>query len=178
MKETIDELKGIAAEVKAGFGNLSLEQLNWKANVDSWSIGQCLEHLILTNNQMLNEISKCVDGTHKNSIWESWSPFTSFLGGFLIKSMKSDRKKFKAPSKLIVPPSEISAKITEEFDENQRLVIAELIKLENADTEKIVLTSPFMSLMTYKLKDAITILIEHEKRHIRQAARVLKLQSE
>nr|HRK52160.1 hypothetical protein [Pyrinomonadaceae bacterium] len=43
-----------------------------------------------------------------------------------------------------------------------------------ADRQKTVVTSPFLAVFTYKLDDAFTVLIEHSKRHIRQAKRVME----
>ena len=88
--------------------------------------------------------------------------------------MKSDEKKFKAPSKTIVPPSDVDGKIVEQFIENNQKITKIFAKLEGVDLQKTVITSPFMSLMTYSLADAVTILVEHEKRHFRQAERVLQ----
>lgn len=174
MNEIISELEQISAKTKENFGKFSAEQINWKPSAESWSIGQCFEHLILTNNQMLSAIEKVADGKHQNSFWENWSPFSGFLGGFLNKSMVSDGKKFKAPSQTIVPPSNIDAKIFEQFIENNQKVTTIFAKLAGVDLQKTVITSPFMSLMTYKLADGLKILVEHEKRHFRQAERVIK----
>ena len=33
--------------VKIEFSNIRLEQLNWKPSPDQWSIGQCLDHLLV-----------------------------------------------------------------------------------------------------------------------------------
>jgi hypothetical protein len=35
-------------------------------------------------------------------------------------------------------------------------------------------SSPFLAVMTYTLDDAYTVLVEHSKRHIRQAKRVME----
>ena len=46
--------------------------------------------------------------------------------------------------------------------------------LDKFDWHKTVVTSPFLSLMTYRLDIAFEIAVEHEKRHFRQAERVTK----
>ena len=165
------QLDEITDEVRAEFGGMTAEQLNWKPNADGWSIAQCLDHLILTNNLMLPAVEAKVRGA-ANTFWESWSPFTGIGGRFLSRTMLKDNKKFKAPSNEIVPPSEISPDIVDRFAENQSLVAEKIDKCAHLDWGRTVITSPFMRLMTYKLSDGITILVEHEKRHIRQAKRV------
>ncbi len=92
----------------------------------------------------------------------------------MVNSLKKDERKFKAPSKKIVPPSEIDENIIELFAAHQSELIEKIKKTETADWNKIKITSPFMKLITYRLSDGFNIVVEHERRHLRQAGRVLK----
>lgn len=175
LSKLIDETKQIAEDAKKTFGHLSAEQVNWKPSAEAWSVGQCFEHLIKSNNAFNDEFEKLAAGTRKNSFWENWSPLTSFFGNFLIKSLKSDKKKFKAPSKAIVPPSTVDADIIEKFAEHQAEVIEKIKSTANMDWQKTIITSPFLKLMTYRLTDSYVIMVEHEKRHFRQAKRVMEM---
>lgn len=141
---------------------------------DGWSVAQCLDHLIKSNEAFLPEFDKLATGKRANTFWENWSPFTGFVGSFLIKSLKDDSKKYKAPAKSIVPPSTIEGNIVRGFEENIGVLKKCLDDCAEADREKPVMTSPFLSVMTYKLDDAYTMLIEHGERHIRQARRVME----
>src|SRR5690349_10634307 len=115
MKELISELEKISGDVRSTFGNLSAEQLNWRVSAASWSVGQCFEHLIKTNSLFFPELEKIEQGTRKNSFLENYSPLSGFFGNLLINSLRKDERKFKAPSKEIVPPSEVKADIIEQF---------------------------------------------------------------
>lgn len=174
MNEIISELEKISENTKQTFGDLSPEQLNWKPSAESWSVAQCFEHLIKTDSLFFPEFEKIANGTRTNSFLESWSPLSGIFGKMLINTLKKDNKKFKAPSQDIVPPSEIGADIIEKFQTHIANVINKIKATENADWQKTVVTSPFMSLMTYKLGDGYQIIVEHNKRHFRQAERVLK----
>ena len=44
--------------------------------------------------------------------------------------------------------------------------------MADLDWDKAKITSPFMRLMTYSVRDGLSIVVEHEKRHFRQAVRV------
>lgn len=166
------QLSEISELAKSKFGGLNAEQINFKPAADSWSIGQCFEHLIMTNDQISDAVQKVADGSHVNSVWENWSPFTSFFGNFLIKSMKRDDKKFKVPSKTIVPPSNIDPQIVEKFIDNNAKLIDLFGRIDSVDPDKTVITSPFMGFVTYKLGHGMTVIVEHERRHLRQAERV------
>jgi len=163
-----------ADDAAAAFGGLTSEQLNWKPAEKSWSVGQCLDHIIKTNHEFDGEFAKMAAGTRKNSIWENYSPFTGWAGRFLITAVTEDSKKAKAPSERIVPPSDIDENIVDTFVEEIAAVNQKVELIADADRERTIVTSPFLFVFTYKLDDALTVLVEHTKRHIRQAKRVME----
>ena len=166
------QLTAAADDARSAFGKLSPEQLNWKPSETGWSVGQCLEHIIKTNTEFYDDFDLIATGGRTNSVWENWSPMTGFFGRFLIKTLSNDAKKTKAPSKKIVPPSDISADIVERFVAHHAELNEKIAATANADWDKTVVTSPFLAIMTYRLSDGYRIVVEHSKRHIRQAKRV------
>lgn len=176
MDERITEItaamKQVADDARATFGNLTPEQLNWKPAPDSWSVGQCFEHIIKTNEQFYPEFEKLASGTRKNTFFQTYSPFTGMMGRFLIRAVSEDSKKAKAPSKDIVPPSNISGDVIDRFAMHIDGVNQLIYRCSGADRRKTVVSSPFLSVFTYTLDDAYTVLVEHTKRHFRQAKRV------
>ncbi|MBS1793699.1 MAG: DinB family protein [Acidobacteria bacterium] len=177
MNEIIPELQTISDDARKTFGALSAERLNWRPAPDAWSVGQCFEHLIKSNELLFDEIDRVAAGDRRNSFWENWSPLTGFGGGFLIKSLRSDQKKFKIPTPKIAPPSAVDAAIIEKFADHQAELIGKIERCANVDRRKIVVTSPFLKLMTYRFDDGLTIIVEHEKRHFRQAERVTQTEN-
>lgn len=172
IKHITEELQKVSDDALEAFGGLSPEQLNWKPSADGWSVGQCFEHIIKTNLEFYPEFEKLAAGTRKNSFWENWSPFTGWAGRFLINAVSVDSKKAKAPSKRIVPGSNVEPNIIERFANHVEEVNKKVEACANADAKKTVVTSPFLAVFTYSLDDAYTVLIEHTKRHFRQAKRV------
>ena len=171
------ELESIAAAVQSSFGDLTSEQINWKPDADGWSVGQCFEHLIKTNELFYGELDKIAGGARVNSFLENYSPLSGFFGNLLIGSLKKDARKFKVPSPKIVPPSEIDAHIVEIFAAHQSELIGKIKLTKAADWRRIKVTSPFMKLVTYKLADGYRVVVEHEKRHVRQAEKILKMEN-
>jgi DinB superfamily len=174
IRSIISDMDAVAADAKATFGTLSNDQLNWKPGEKSWSVAQCLDHIIKTNEQFYPEFAKLATGTRKNTFWENISPLTGWGGPFLIKAVSEDSKKAKAPSKAIVPPSDIDAGIVDKFAEHIAEVNKKIESVADTDRKKTVVTSPFLVIFTYTLDDAYTVLVEHSKRHIRQARRVME----
>ena len=167
------QMSEIAADAKAAFGSLTVEQLNWKLSENSWSVAQCLDHIIKTNHEFDAEFEKLASGTRKNSFWESYSPFSGWAGNFLIGVIKNDAKKAKAPTQRIVPPSDVDAGIVDTLLNEIAEVNKKIEACAAADRQKTVVTSPFLKVFTYKLDDALTVLVEHSRRHVRQAKRVM-----
>lgn len=165
-------MRSIADDATANFGHLTNEQLNWKPSENAWSVAQCLDHLIKTSEQFYPEFDRLSAGTRRNTFWESWSPLSGFFGRFLVNAVMNDSKKVKAPSKSIVPPSDVPADIVERFARSVGEVNGKIEACADVDRQRTVVTSPFLSLMTYRLDDAYSVLVEHSKRHIRQAKRV------
>jgi uncharacterized damage-inducible protein DinB len=171
LNDLVADLERVSADARKNFGHLSAEQLNWKPSAEAWSVGQCLEHLIVTNKSYFDELDGVIAGTRKNSFWEKWSPLTSFAGKLLIDSLKSEGRKVKTTAKM-TPPSEVAPGVVENFAAHQSELIEKIKRAAGADWRKIVLTSPFAKMMTYTLADGLQSIVEHERRHLRQAERV------
>jgi hypothetical protein len=177
LSNLISELEAISGDARKTFGNLSPAQINWKPSADDWSVGQCFEHLIKTNALFLPELERVASGGRRNSFLENYSPLSSFFGNLMVNSLKKDGRKFKAPSPKIVPRSDVDARIVEQFAAHQADLVERIRKTTAADWEKTKITSPFMRLITYKLADGFRILVEHERRHLRQASRVTQAEN-
>lgn len=173
LSSIIDELESVDREVRDLFGKLSPEQLNWRPAEDSWSVAQCIEHLILTNKMFFRELDAMIEKGRENTFWETWSPLTGVFTKLYFWYIRNDSKKVKAPVKKIVPASEVSSDVLERFSEVQSEFIEKLRRIGDEKAQKSVLSSPFLKLVTYKFCDGILILGEHERRHIRQALRVM-----
>src|SRR3982750_1803242 len=114
----VSQFETVTTDVKRSFGGLSAEQLNWKPAPESWSVGQCLDHLIKSNEEFYPELEKLAAGTRKNTFWQNWSPLSGIAGAFLVSTLKKDGQKVKTNQKMS-PPSEIDADIVDRFIKHQ-----------------------------------------------------------
>lgn len=173
MNDLTKELKSIVINTQKVFGSLSAEQINWKPDAGSWSIGQCFEHLIKSNELYYKDFDGVAENTRRNSFYENYSPLSGFFGKFIANALKKDNQKVKTIPQA-VPPSEVDGQIIEKFAAHQAKLIEKIEAMENADWRKTKITSPFLKVATYSLTDTFQIIIEHEKRHFRQAERVIQ----
>ncbi len=175
MDEYIAELQKISAEANRTFGILSAEQINWKPDAKTWSIGQCFEHLIITNSLYFPAIQKVIDGNHHNNFF-SKIPFSTNLIAVLMKnSLKPEQPRKMKTFKIFEPTtSNISNTIFEDFAENNQELIRMIEAAKDLDIHKIKIAEPLNVALNLRLDDAFEILMLHEKRHFLQAERILR----
>ncbi len=175
MSEIITELQNISADVQKTFGKLLAEQINWKPNAENWSVGQCFEHLIVTNKLYFPNIQKVIDGTHRNNFF-SKIPFATDLIAVLMKNSLNPEQKRKMKTFKIFEPSasNVSETIFEDFAENQQELIEKVKAVNGFDLHKIKISEPLSIALNLRLDDAFEILAMHEKRHFKQAERVME----
>jgi hypothetical protein len=175
LSELIAETKSVSERVEQTFGALSAAQLNWKPGEDSWSVAQCLDHLMTTNRLEFPAIENALRAGYKNPFW-SKIPFLSKVCGrigiYLFKPQNP--RKFKAPKSFQPSRSDFDEKIVANFLDHQQDLIGKMERCRNLNVRKTKIVSPVSDAITYSLADAFRILVVHEQRHFEQARRVTK----
>jgi uncharacterized damage-inducible protein DinB len=175
MGELVNELDQITETAQAALRGLTREQLNWTPMADSWSIAQCLDHLITINGLYFPLLAALRTGPTKPTLWERYSPFSRVLGRLLIKTLSPEYPgQTKTSSKAEPSRSEIDVGIVDRFARHQTELIGHLRLIPHSvDRQRTIVTSPLLRWVTYNLDDCLTILVVHEKRHWQQAKRVM-----
>jgi len=169
--------KGNEAREKAkqAFGDLSPAQLNWKPGDDSWSVGQCLDHLVVSDCLYFPSLKKIAEGKYEMSFWENWNPLAWLFGKMLeTQIVEKPQKKLYAP-KIFLPDDKTDTGILERFHKHLDSLLGYIADCSKVDIDKIHITSPVSAIATYSLRRCITILIQHEHRHLNQAIRVKEM---
>ena len=167
--------RGVQARGKVleNFRKISHKQFNWKPSPASWSIAQCLEHLVISDRSYFQVLEKIINGKYTLSFWEKYSPFSGLLGKMLIDNLQEEvKRKTKTSDKLVPAMSEKDPSFINDYLENLDTFMKYISACRQVDLNKTIITSPMLGFVTYSLKDAITFLPEHEHRHINQAIRV------
>ena len=173
----ISNAKIISDEVRETFGNLSAEQINWKPNSETWSVGQNFDHLITTNNLYFANIQKVADGTHINN-WFSVIPlFSNLVGQQLKKAVSPDSlKKIKTFPIFEASQSDISDAIIGDFGKHQEHLISLMEAVKDQNIRKIKISTPISDAINVCLSDALEVIVMHERRHFNQAKRVTEFE--
>jgi len=167
------ELQAVGEEASKVFGGLSAAQLNWKPSAEQWSVGQCFDHLIVTNRTFFPVMERVAAGTFKSSLWGRVSPFSGYFGRYILGALDPSKgKKIKAPRAFLPASSDVGADVIGRFVENLSEVSARMRATGRADLGRTVVTSPAMALVTYSLFDVYRIFVAHARSHFEQARRV------
>ena len=174
LSQVMAELDAVAADARKVFGALEAHQLNWKPSAEQWSVGQCFDHLIVTNSEYFPVFDEIARGEKRTTLRQRLPVWPGFCGRFLINALSSTKQKFKAPPKFQPTLSAVDAGIINRFVAHQAEVAAKLASFERVAADKIIIYSPVTKLMTYSLLDACRLIAAHERRHFAQAQRVLE----
>lgn len=173
LKSCINELDKIPDIIQEEFGYLSEKQLNWKPNQKSWSILQCLEHLIISDTLYDETFQNILKKYPKNS--ENKEVKFSWLGKWLLNAVNpSNSNKIPAPKKFQV---NIQVNYNKEETINRYLGRVQKLKnyfqqFEGLDLNQIYLSSPALWILRYNLSACIQIMTYHHQRHIIQGVKV------
>jgi len=83
-------------------------------------------------------------------------------------------KPMKNPPAFAPAQSNLPATIVSDFKKQQLQLCAIIAKLDDADLNKTIVSSPALGLITYSLHDLLIILAGHEQRHLQQAKNILQ----
>jgi hypothetical protein len=175
LEDLLHEVSLISKKVQAEFGRLSVEQLNWKPSPDQWSIAQCLDHLIQSNRQYFPLLEAVANGTRKQSFMEKLPGLPGFFGKMMLKALDpSNQKKLKSPASFQPSASQLPPTIVADFVQQQQQLTRLIKATDHVDHQKTIVSSPVSGLITFSLKDGISIIVVHEERHFMQAKRLLQ----
>lgn len=175
---TLDEVRAdlerTTADVRAAFGGLNVQQLNWKIADSSWSVAQCLEHLVNANREMGEGIRKATAPGAQRAFWQRVPGWPRLGGRLMVRSLAPvPTRKLKAPPALRPSASAIAAGVVERFADSQQAVANLMGELHGRDLGAVTMISPFASFVSYSVLDALRIIATHERRHVEQAKRVM-----
>ncbi|REE00104.1 DinB family protein [Marinoscillum furvescens] len=174
LEEWIQNAALIHHEINELFDGLSEDQLNNKPSPQKWSIGEQLEHLMVSNTLYFPKLKAIAAGKHKNPSAARFTYLPQFFGKSILKAVQPDNeKKLKTSRKFLPDQKHHTLQLKDKFSRHQDELI-ELVKNTNhIDHKKAIITSPANRLIFYYLEDAIKIILAHERRHIHQAQQLL-----
>lgn len=175
LAEVATGLEAVAPDADATFGSLDSRQLNWRPAPGQWSAGQCLQHLIVTNEQMLASAEAALDDTRQRSLWQRLPVLPRLLGPLMVRSQApSGTRKFKTPARARPTPDDVPADSVQRFVEQHREIVGRVRAMDERRAAQSIMASPFAAVVTYSVLDGLRLMLAHDHRHIEQARRVVQ----
>ncbi|MEO8482019.1 MAG: DinB family protein [Acidobacteriota bacterium] len=151
---------------------LTYEQLNWTPAPGAWSVGQCLQHLLIANQVYLQPISKALDGRPPSPVNEvrlGW--FSSwFIRTYIAPSSSGARS--PAPKKIRPAQDDVDLSVLDAFLASNLAARELIFRAGHYDVNRIRFKNPLVPLVRFTVGTGLEIVSNHERRHLLQAERV------
>lgn len=156
------------------FKSLSEDQINWKPAAGSWSIAECIDHLIVTNKLYLNEIEKQFAAKQIKIEYSRSEVKHKWLSKFIIKAVEpSNIKKAKTFPVFMPSMSKYGKEVFNYFYEVQNNLINLVSSAKDLDFNKYVMSSPAAKIIKENFCDVLEIIRLHDRRHFNQAEKLI-----
>ena len=150
---------------------LTPDQLNWKPTGDSWSVGQCLDHLLVANDVYLPAIADALEHQRPSPVPDITPGWFGrwFIRNFIEPSPSGS--KARAPRK-IVPAPHVDPSVLDRFLRSNEAARDLVRRAGPFDVNRIRFRNPFVPLFRFTVGTGFEILSRHQSRHLLQAERV------
>jgi hypothetical protein len=176
--ELMAELARLAFEASRLAAPLDEERFNWQPEPGkSWSVGQCLEHLVRSNRLYLDAMEDVARAAAKAEGHCDPIPLDpGRLGRWFVGEMEPPPKRRMTSPKKSQPPSMCMKEATlVAFAGEQQRIIEFVRETACLDCNEIQFKNPFLyGLRVFNLATGLLVLAAHERRHLWQAAQVVE----
>jgi len=164
----INELDASDRRAESIAKGLSAPQLNWQPRPGAWSIGQCLEHLRISNEALVPAISEALEGGQRETIDEIKLGWFSgwFIRNFIAPNPGGARA--RAPKK-IEPAQQVEPSVLEGFLRSNQAARDLVRRASGYDVNRIRYKNPFLPLLRFTVGAGLEIISKHGSRHLLQA---------
>ena len=165
------ELSANEQNARALMAGLTEDQLNWQPALGSWSIGQCLEHLCITNEAYLPAIATALKGIPDAPVEDITPGWFGrwFLRKFVEPSV--DSKRVTAPAK-IRPGTRAELSVLDRLVSTNQACRELIEKARAKDVNRIRFRNPLIGAIRFTVGTGLQIVASHERRHLLQAQKV------
>jgi hypothetical protein len=153
---------------------LTVAQLNWKPGPQAWSIGQCLEHLCISNEVYVVPMAVALDTTPRGAV-DDITP-GRFGRAFIRRYIEpaEQKKPARAPRKIVPVSSQLVLTIVDRFRKSNEGIRRVIEQARPHDINHVRFRNPFVPVIRFSVGTGLLILTRHNHRHLGQAERVTR----
>lgn len=176
LTDVLFRLEQVSRDVHDHFYNLEATQLLWQPAEHSWSIAQCLSHLIVTDTSYFPQVESVLNGTYTRPAL-SYLPFlTGFWGRVILKTVGARVNTPIRTLEKFQPEKNINGEsIVRRYEEHIEKLSAYIRKTDSFKHKRIYFKSPAGQYIVYSLKHTLMLMANHHERHYHQALQVMQM---
>lgn len=164
----------VEERVRAAVVGLTPEQLTWRPPQGGWCVGECLEHISVTNELYCEGTQVVLGGTPKIAAETAPDFKPGPIAARFIRMLEPGKRRYKAP-KPFQPDAAgpVGAGAVDRFFEVHTRVGAVIDSMATVDLTRTRVASPVSSFIRFRIGDMMDVMLVHAKRHVLQAERVI-----
>jgi hypothetical protein len=173
-------LDAIERDARTLIDGVSDAQGVWRADLTSWSIAHCLDHLATANRVYLEAMTPPAERARQQGRRRRGPAVPGLIGGWFVRSMEPPvRPRFRmtAPKKIVPRESPPLGDAAAQFLMSHDEVRAFLRTYADIDLAHVVFPNPFIRGVRFSLATGLHVLEAHERRHLWQAWNVRRAMS-
>jgi hypothetical protein len=141
--ELATEVQAHLDEVLRDYSVINERQLNWTVHPDRWSIGQCLDHLVVMDRRYLDRLVPAVAGARARRRLGTGPYPGSAFGRWFTRQVGPMATPKTAPAQVAPSQSEgVPADVADRFMRNERDLLALLEDARVDDMHRVLIGSP------------------------------------
>lgn len=151
----------------------SFDPLNNRLNNESWSVLECLQHLVMYGDFYLPEIETKIKSSKTQAVTD-FKP--GILGNYFAKSMLPKEKLNKMKTFKSMNPiySDLDKTVIKSLQNQLQKMLILLEEAKKVNLNKIKTSVSISPLIKLKLGDTFRVVIYHNERHMQQSKNTLK----
>jgi hypothetical protein len=166
------ELDTADARATVLVNGLTMAQLNWKPHAAAWSVGQCVEHLCISNELYVEAMAKSLGRRASGSVDEI-TP--GWFGRWFIRTYiepTTQSRRARAPRRIVPVAKQIDVSILDRFIASNTRMRDFMGRVAAYDVNRVRFENPFLPLIRFTVGTGLQIVARHNHRHLIQAERV------
>jgi len=175
IKDLKDQLDAADRDAQALVADLNEERGGWRAEADSWSVAECLDHLSTANRVYLNAMKEPAIRARERGRVRRGPAKPGFVGRWFARTMEPPVKmrfRMKAPRLIKPRTAPPLADAFAGFRTSQDEVRAFLLEYADLDLAGVRFPNPFVRGIRFSLATGLHVITAHQRRHLWQAWRV------
>lgn len=164
------QFESLADQAQDMIAGLTEAQFNWRPEPVSWSIEECLAHLVMTGNVYIANLESAISDARTRGM-RGQPPFQYGMIDEYIVGMV-ERQKFTAPRRFQPLHGQPVTGILPSFLHVQRQFADLVQKADGLDLARVKVDTSISRFIRLSLGMTFALISAHERRHLEQARRV------